>query len=140
MAASAAIPKVCPICRKANTNKTGYCDVHEAKYLEDRKKARAMFAARFDKQRGSPSSRGYDHTWNKVRKNFLMQFPLCAKCMEQNRIMPAREVHHIKAISEGGARFDFENLMSLCRACHQKITEEQLKERRKNIDKKASAY
>lgn len=130
MAAPEGIPKPCPICRRANTNKTGYCDEHEPKYLEDRAKREAMFRSRYDKKRGSPSKRGYDGTWVKVRKNYLMQHPLCEQCEKEGRIMPAREVHHIQAIAEGGARFDFSNLMAVCRACHQKFTEEQMRARR----------
>lgn len=131
MAAQSAIPRPCPICRKVNTNKTGYCDEHEPKYLEDKAIKKATWAARYDKKRGSPSKRGYDATWVKVRKNYLMQHPLCENCEKEGRIMPAREVHHIKAISEGGERFDFDNLMAVCRACHQKFTEEQIKARRR---------
>lgn len=127
MTAQSAIPKPCPICRKVNTNKTGYCNDHEGAYLE----RQALYQARHDKRRGSPSKRGYDNTWTKVRKNYLMQHPLCEQCEKEGRIMPAKEVHHIKAISEGGERFDFDNLMAVCRACHQKFTDQQIRERRK---------
>lgn len=132
MATPAAIPRPCPVCRQVNTNKTGYCDEHEPKYLEDRAKRRAEFTARYDKKRGSPSKRGYDNTWVKVRRAYLMQHPLCEQCEKEGRVTPAREVHHKKAIVEGGDRFDHGNLMAVCRACHQQITEAQLRERRQN--------
>lgn len=126
MSASDAIPKPCRICRKLTTNKTGYCDEHEPAYLEQR----AQYAARHDLRRGSPDKRGYDFTWRKVRKTYLLQHPLCEECEKHGRVTPAKEVHHIKAISEGGDRLNPDNLMAVCRACHQKFTEGQIKARR----------
>lgn len=124
-----AIPKPCPICRKVNTNKTGYCDEHEPAYL----KQKAFYVYKYNVRRGSPSKRGYDATWVKVRKTYLMQHPMCEQCEKEGRITPAREVHHIKAINDGGARLDPDNLMAVCRPCHQKFTEEQMRARRGEV-------
>lgn len=117
----------CIVCRKLTLNKSSYCDEHQHIFEEKR----ALYRARHDLRRGTPSSRGYDSTWAKVRKTYLMQHPLCEQCQKEGRVTPAREVHHIKAISEGGDRLDPANFMAVCRACHQKFTEEQIKARLK---------
>ena len=67
--------------------------------------------------RPSPSARGYDRTWQRLRRMVLHSNPLCAECGQ-----PAREVHHIKPISEGGERLEMANLMPVCPSCHSRIT------------------
>jgi 5-methylcytosine-specific restriction endonuclease McrA len=46
---------------------------------------------------------------------FLNDSPLCFDCGRG-----ATLVHHIKPISDGGERLDFDNMMSLCVPCHGK--------------------
>ncbi|WP_256262960.1 HNH endonuclease signature motif containing protein [Listeria monocytogenes] len=41
-------------------------------------------------------------------------------CKEDGRLTPTDEVHHILPISQGGTH-DRNNLMSLCKSCHNKI-------------------
>jgi 5-methylcytosine-specific restriction endonuclease McrA len=38
------------------------------------------------------------------------------------RAEPAVDVDHIKALADGGEPFDFDNLRSLCHACHSRVT------------------
>lgn len=121
------IQRPCKICKKITTNKNGYCDEHKHIPEEQLKKWQAMH----DLRRGSPSKRGYDARWVKARELYLMEHPLCENCEKEGRIMPAREVHHIIALQDGGARLDPENLMALCRTCHQKFTQEEIENRRK---------
>lgn len=120
-----AIPKACKICRKLTTNKTGYCDVHEPAYLEHR----AQIKANHELRRGSPSRRGYDATWVKVRKFYLVLHPMCEACEKAGRVTPATEVHHIVALRDGGERLDHENLMAVCRECHQRFTQEEIRKK-----------
>jgi 5-methylcytosine-specific restriction protein A len=40
--------------------------------------------------------------------------------MNDDRLTEAKEVDHIKPISEGGEAFDIGNLQSLCVSCHAK--------------------
>jgi len=47
----------------------------------------------------------------------LFLHPLCARCG-----VIATEVHHVLALSEGGAPFDLSNLESLCGSCHGRET------------------
>jgi 5-methylcytosine-specific restriction enzyme A len=68
-----------------------------------------------DDDRPSAAERGYDSDWSKLRKQFLRQHPICAKCGR-----PAYIAHHIVPIDEGGKRLDDDNLMAMCRNCHEK--------------------
>lgn len=69
--------------------------------------------------------------WVKLRNGYLMQNPLCERCLESDIVKPAEEVHHIKPISTGkdetemaGLAYDPGNLMALCKDCHHKIHNE----------------
>jgi len=100
-----------PGCPEFATN-DGYCRIHRIKI--DRL---------YNQQRGTPSERGYDTTWNKVRKAYLSKHPLCESCNKEHRITPAAHVHHVQDISKRpDLRLDYDNLMSLCKPCHTKIT------------------
>lgn len=123
------IPRPCRICRKLTMNKSGYCKEHEHIAIEREQRHKA----RHDLRRGTPSRRGYDSTWVKVRKTYLLQHPLCEECEKHGRVMPAAEVHHIVALRDGGARLDPDNLMAVCRACHQKFTQEEIFNRREKV-------
>lgn len=66
--------------------------------------------------------------WRDLRKAKLMQNPLCEKCFENGIITPAEDIHHIVSfvdITDNLRRleiaYDFNNLQSLCKKCHQKI-------------------
>jgi 5-methylcytosine-specific restriction protein A len=63
------------------------------------------------------AERGYDATWQKLRRWKLATDPFCAKCGTS-----ANQVDHIKPINDGGARLDPLNLQSLCISCHSKKT------------------
>ena len=76
---------------------------------------------RQDASRGSARERGYTVQWEKIRKLFLMKNPLCADCLNKGWVTPANEVHHVKALRNGGTH-DSNNLMSLCKSCHSKRT------------------
>jgi 5-methylcytosine-specific restriction protein A len=60
--------------------------------------------------------------WRKVRLFVLGTEPLCRECRAAGRVTPATEVDHIRAVKEGGAPFDVENLQPLCLACHSRKT------------------
>ena len=70
--------------------------------------------------RGTRQERGYDAAWQKVRLAHLQKYPLCQDCQALGYVRPAREVHHkIKIAIAPRLRLDPDNLMSLCRQCHQ---------------------
>lgn len=67
----------------------------------------------------SASQRGYDRRWQAARVQQLSAFPICQVC---NRV-PAVEVDHRVPLAAGGPRLDPANLRSICRKCHQIITQ-----------------
>ena len=76
----------------------------------------------YDQQRGTPASRGYDGDWKRVRTEALKRDKyLCQMCLP--RPVPATEVHHDVPIAvDPSRRLDLTNLISLCKACHSRIT------------------
>lgn len=85
----------------------GYCDKH-----------RLLVVKYYDKERDSSNKRGYTAHWRKVRAMKLRRNPLCERCEARGKLKEARIVHHIVPIARGGAIHDMDNLMSVCRSCH----------------------
>lgn len=76
----------------------------------------------YNKYKRDPETRKfYGRSWRKIRKAFITAHPLCEECKKHGRFTPVEEVHHIKPMSEGGTH-DWDNLMSLCKSCHSRIT------------------
>jgi 5-methylcytosine-specific restriction protein A len=79
--------------------------------------------------RTSRQSRGYDEDWLRVRllalqrDNYLCRCPRCKG--GELRITVAQEVDHIVPLAQGGARLELDNLRSVNRECHKRITAEQ---------------
>ena len=87
------------------------------------------------KKRISDKKTNLDHiavyntsTWKNLRKNYLKENTLCVKCLKQNKITLANDIHHIIYLSTettlaGKKRIGFEinNLMALCKECHKNI-------------------
>ena len=103
--------KVGRICGKCNKVVKGPCDLCTAKRREGE-----------DMLRGTTAERGYDHKWRKLSERFRKHNPLCMRCYENGRVEPVQDVHHIKPIrTHPELRLDWDNLMSLCRQCHDEI-------------------
>lgn len=94
-----------------------YCEKHQV--MMDEK--RAAEKQRYDKTRKRTAERGYDQAWERCRKAYLSRNPLCEVCKKEGRITPAVLVHHVKPLSEHGARLDPANLMATCQPCHEAI-------------------
>jgi 5-methylcytosine-specific restriction protein A len=65
--------------------------------------------------------------WRKLRLAKLMANPLCEDCLKNDVVTFATDVHHevsFMSTSDENVQkylfFDFENLVSLCKTCHQK--------------------
>lgn len=64
--------------------------------------------------------------WRKLRLAKLIDSPLCEVCLLAGIITPAIDIHHIDSFMnyEGLTRLDkaynYENLQSICKECHQK--------------------
>ena len=92
------------------TDKT-YCDEHKGL-----------------KKSNSGDSKPYDRKWRRIRDYKLKLNPLCEECLKQGRIILANEVHHIKPVDYyPELRLDIDNLESLCKVCHEKITAKEKK-------------
>jgi 5-methylcytosine-specific restriction protein A len=66
--------------------------------------------------------------WARLRQAKIIASPLCEMCEKEGRYRPAEDVHHITSfmttddpIRRNFLAYDYDNLMSLCKECHQKI-------------------
>ena len=65
--------------------------------------------------RSNAQDRGYDAKWQKLRADWLRNYPDCRGCKQ-----PATLVDHVipLRLAGRGAVFDTSRLQSLCRSCH----------------------
>jgi 5-methylcytosine-specific restriction endonuclease McrA len=82
--------------------KDGYCSMH--------------WKPRHELNPSDSDSRYHGVAWQRLRKAFLRRNPLCDQC---GRI--ATVPHHVLSIDEGGEFYDGDNLLALCRACHENV-------------------
>ena len=87
-----------------------YCEEHRK--LVDRQYNRCS--------RSPDVSRKYGRDWKRIRSRYAAEHPFCEKCFAEGCMTLMDEVHHILPVSQGGTH-DWDNLMSLCRSCHNKI-------------------
>lgn len=66
--------------------------------------------------------------WRRLRELKLTNDPLCELCLEEGRTTPAEDVHHKTSfmsvtdpVQRNFLAYDYDNLQSLCKVCHQKI-------------------
>ncbi len=97
-------PRICACGRVIPSGETCPC----------RQKADRERKARFDATRPTARARGYDRTWERERKAFLLSHPLCTRCGA-----PATLVDHIRPHRGNEALFrDKTNWQALCGRCH----------------------
>jgi 5-methylcytosine-specific restriction enzyme A len=73
----------------------------------------------YERQRGSPSSRGYNHAWLGIRAQVLREEDHCRRCGAGGQ--PSDHVDHIEPFKFVGSN-DRANLQRLCHACHSRKT------------------
>jgi 5-methylcytosine-specific restriction protein A len=96
----------------------GCPNLTEGQYCEQH---RVTERRRYDKYQRSPDmNKAYGRAWKRIRDRYIAAHPLCERCEENGKLTPAEEVHHKLPVSQGG-RHNRENLMSVCRSCHNKI-------------------
>ena len=67
----------------------------------------------------------YGTQWAALSKRYRIKNPLCQKCLAEGRTTVAIEVHHkIKARLRPDLILKWNNLMSVCRACHIELDRE----------------
>ena len=91
----------------------------EGRFCETHAQANARDYSRY--RRDPETNRRYGAAWRKIRAAYIAAHPLCEECQRAGRLTPAREVHHILPLSQGGGHA-VENLMALCTPCHSGFT------------------
>jgi 5-methylcytosine-specific restriction protein A len=93
----------------------------DEKYCEDHKKIVMQQYDKFNREHNK--NKKYGNNWRRIRALYIKQHPLCERCLQEGRITPVEEVHHILPVKQGGSN-SFTNLMSVCKSCHTKIHQE----------------
>lgn len=84
--------------------------------------ARSLDArARTVRQAGS-TARGYGYRWQKFRRAWLAQHPLCVMCRNEGRVTAATDVDHVVPHRGDMRRFWAGPFQSLCHAHHSEKT------------------
>lgn len=98
-----------PLCPNIAEQSSSYCSVHKKP------------ASEYESNRTNANKRGYDVTWQRIRRMKLSANPLCEQCITEGITKQAVEVHHIISIEDNPElRLVWDNLMSLCFKCHDK--------------------
>ena len=58
--------------------------------------------------------------WRKFRRLYIVDNPLCEECKRNGKVTEGKDIDHITPIRFGGEPFDFDNLQTLCKTCHNK--------------------
>lgn len=107
------MPKMCdrPMCNELVPGGVRYCDKHRKDDFRLRTKL---------KRERDPKSISFYNSpeWRRVRLAHLKREPFCRECKISGQDTFAEMVDHILPIQQGGARFDPQNLQSLCNRCH----------------------
>ncbi|MEN6370921.1 MAG: HNH endonuclease [Armatimonadota bacterium] len=100
----------CAVKNCPNLTNKRFCEQHEREHWK-----------RLDANRSNSAARGYDARWSKLAKLYLKRNPLCEDCQERGLTVAAQLVHHIKEVdTHPKLRLSWDNLRSLCRACHER--------------------
>ena len=102
---------------------------HEAPGKRGKSEQLAQLRQRSDQRRESPSKRGYDAAWQRLRAAKLAADPLCEcdDCKRHGWLVPADVVDHIQPIEERpDLRLDWSNLRSMAKAHHDRRTARQV--------------
>lgn len=79
-----------------------------------------------DHNRPHSRARGYDRTWERLRRRHLNANPWCAECLKRGVVTPATVGDHVITIEERpDLRLDPANIQSLCASCHSSIKQRQ---------------
>lgn len=129
-----------PGCVDWAENGKSYCARHYAEWQESRRRmkeeARKKYLAECDAKRKTATQRGYNTAWQKARKSYLIQHPICVKCGR-----PATDVDHIIPHRGDTKLFwDTANWQSLCHECHSQKTYAEVMQQRRRPEKKEQGY
>jgi len=71
---------------------------------------------RYQRQESRSDQRYHSKRWQKLRAVFLRLHPICEICGRVAATIP----HHVEYVEDGGEFWDMDNLMAVCRNCHEK--------------------
>lgn len=97
----------------------GCPELTDGRFCEEHAKQETKRYEKYD--RDTAVKKRYGRAWKRIRDRYINARSLCEQCKKNGKLTPAEEVHHIKPLSHGGTN-DEDNLMSLCKSCHSKIT------------------
>lgn len=97
----------------------GCPELSHGRYCPEHQK---IITAHYNRYERDPDSRKrYGRAWKRIRDSYISAHPLCELCQRDGKLTPAREVHHIQPLADGGTHA-CDNLMALCTSCHSTIT------------------
>lgn len=93
-----------------------YCEEHTKQKQVVQKQERI----KYDNERGTSASRGYNYRWQKYSAQYRVNNPLCVMCLKVGKLIPAQCVDHIIAVEskDDPLFWDASNHQSLCNTCH----------------------
>jgi len=59
--------------------------------------------------------------WRRESKKYKELHPFCEVCLKEDIEKPSEIVHHVTRISQGGAPYDENNFLAICKKCHSEI-------------------
>lgn len=97
-----------PYCSNKAEKGSGYCSLHRKQK---------------ERERSTSTARGYNYRWQKVRRMYLRENPLCVECLKKGRVESATVVDHIEPHKGDYKKFwNEDNMQSLCERCHNRKT------------------
>ena len=89
----------------------------DGQYCEEHQK---LVTAQYNKYGRDDFSKSFykSPAWLLIKKRQLERQPFCEECLKNGQRKKATMVDHIVPIKQGGDKFSFSNLQSLCWACH----------------------
>ena len=125
-----AVKCVAPSCPEIVRDGTSRCEKHTSTAKKDKNALREL-------RGGRVNSKVYDSSrWRRLANKKKCVTPFCECCDAAGVTTVADVTDHIIEISDGGGQFEWDNLMSLCHACHNQKTADE-KRKRRDQDNKA---
>ena len=115
--------KICAYPGCNEITKETYCEKHKKesrKHIRERNNKYNRYRKEYDPERYYFYK---SKEWTKIRYLAISRdMGLCQECLKAGRRTRGTEVHHIIPIKDDwNKRFDLDNLVTLCRECHNKI-------------------
>ena len=109
-------------CPNLHTNKNGYCDECNRKWLAKHPEYQKEKAEREKERNRVPAhKRGYDARWHKFAKAFIQKHPVCAICGQPAKVGDHKDIPADVMLDALGA-FDYDesHYQPLCYRCNAK--------------------